>query len=87
MAAIIQGSASGGPANHASAASLSDTGNIVTATSGLYVGGAGNVKVTMLGGEDVTFSNVLAGTILPIRVSRVWNTGTTASLIILLWED
>lgn len=87
MAVSKPGKGSGGPANHAAAASLSDTVDVDTITSGLYVGGAGNVKVTMEGNEDVTFSSVLAGTILPIRVKRVWSTGTTATFIVILWED
>jgi hypothetical protein len=48
---------------------------------GLYVGGTGNIKVTMLDGTDVTFQSVPVG-ILPIVVLRVWSTGTTATNII-----
>jgi hypothetical protein len=47
----------------------------------LWVGGAGTVKVTTVGGQDVTISGVAAGTLLPIRVTRVWENGTSATLI------
>ena len=50
----------------------------------LYVGGAGNVSVVTAGGQTVTFSGVPAGQILPIQVTRVRATGTTASLILAL---
>jgi hypothetical protein len=37
----------------------------------LYVGGAGDVKVTMESGVDVTFKGVNAGTFLPILITHV----------------
>ncbi len=48
----------------------------------LYVGGAGDVKVTMVGGQTVTFVGVPAGTFMPIQVKRVWSTGTSATSIV-----
>lgn len=45
----------------------------------IYVGGAGNVKVTTAQGTAVTFTGVNAGTVIPVRVRRVWSTGTTAT--------
>lgn len=53
-------------------------------TRAIYVGTAGDLKVKRLGGtqRDVTFKNVPAGTILPIRVVQVYNNGTTASDIV-----
>lgn len=47
----------------------------------VFVGGAGNVKVTTANGDDVTFSGVAAGMVLPVQVRRVWSTGTTATLL------
>lgn len=57
----------------------------------LYVGGAGDVTVIMVGdyatpGTPVTFSGVPAGTILPIQVRRVNAIGTTATLIVALYD-
>lgn len=48
----------------------------------LYVGGGGNVAVRTEGGDAVTFSNVVAGSILPVRVNLVKSTSTTATNII-----
>jgi hypothetical protein len=51
----------------------------------LYVGGAGNVAVTTLGGDEVTFNAVPVGTVLPVQVSKLKSTGTTATLVNALW--
>lgn len=48
----------------------------------LYVGTGGNLRVTTINNNDVTFFNVAAGTILPVSVKRVWATSTTALNII-----
>jgi hypothetical protein len=53
-------------------------------TRGLYVGGAGDVEVTMASGNDVTFTAVPAGTVLPIRCTHVLSGSTTATTIIAL---
>ncbi len=50
----------------------------------LYVGGAGNVTVTTIGGDDVTFNAVPVGTILYVQVLAV-KASTTATLINALW--
>lgn len=54
-------------------------------TRGLYIGGAGNVRVEMSLGNVVTFSGILAGTILPIQVVKVYATDTTATSIVALY--
>lgn len=64
----------------AAAVTPSDTADLPQ-FSVIYVGGAGNVKVTTAQGSAVTFSGVNAGTVIPVRVRRVWSTGTTATLI------
>jgi hypothetical protein len=51
----------------------------------LYIGGTGNVSVITLGGEQITFNGVPAGTTLPIQVLRLRATGTTATLVNALW--
>jgi hypothetical protein len=51
----------------------------------IYVGGLGNVKVTTAQGDDVTFTNVQAGSVLPVQVIRVWATGTTASNLVRIY--
>lgn len=50
-----------------------------------FVGQGGTLALRMAGGQDVTFENVLGGTILPVRARRALATGTTASAIIALW--
>lgn len=50
----------------------------------LYVGGAGNLSVVTAGGQTVTFNGVPAGYILPISVTRVRATDTTATNILAL---
>lgn len=62
----------------------SDTVGIDTPRS-IYVGGAGDLKVRMAAdGVDVTFRNVAAGSVLPIRPSFIRATGTTATGILAL---
>jgi hypothetical protein len=51
----------------------------------LYVGGTGNVSVITIGGNQITFNGVPAGTTLPIQVRRLRATGTTATLVNALW--
>ena len=65
--------------------SISDSVDLAYATRAIYVGGAGNLKVRMLGGTDVTFMNVQAGAQYAMRCDRVFATGTTATGIVALW--
>jgi len=51
----------------------------------LYVGGTGNVSVITIGGDQLTFNGVPAGTTLPIQVRQLRATGTTATLVNGLW--
>ena len=56
-----------------------------TEASLLYVGVGGDVKVRTAGGDDVTFSGIPSGTFMPVQVTNVYTTGTTASGILSLW--
>lgn len=53
----------------------------------LYIGTAGNVTVTTIGQDIVTFFSVVAGTVLPVQVVKVHSSeeGTTVTSIIALW--
>lgn len=51
----------------------------------IYVGTGGNLRVTMLGGQDITFRNLPSGAFLPIQVKKVWATGTTATDLLSLY--
>ena len=57
----------------------------ITHTRALYVGAGGSVVVTDMQGNDSTYVGVLGGTILPIQVTKVKATGTTASNILALY--
>lgn len=87
------------PASKSFVVTPSDTSDLIyngkrVITRGLYIGGTGDIEVSMQGdpltGEDggnkVLFSTVPAGFILPIRVTKVWGTGTTtATTIVAMW--
>lgn len=72
-------------AANAGAVTTSDTASLPTPTSGLYIGGAGDVAVVMKGGASVTFKAVPVGTVLKISVTKVMATGTTATNIVALY--
>ena len=62
-----------GPATHAFPITPSDTASFADATRAIYCGVAGAV---------VTFANVAAGTLLPLRATRIAAAGTTAGGLI-----
>jgi len=70
-------------AHTASAVTPSDSTTLV-ATRALYVGGSGDVKVDMAEAGTVTFYGVVAGSLLPIQVVKVYSTGTSATNIVAL---
>jgi len=51
----------------------------------IYVGGAGNVKVTTAQGSVVVFSGLMAGQTIPVRVRRVWSGSTTATNLVAIF--
>jgi len=51
----------------------------------LYVGFGGDVSVTTIGGDNVTFKGVPTGTTLQVRIIRLLNTETTAKEFLALW--
>lgn len=85
MAGVYRSANATAPAHSAAAVTTSDS-TVLPITRALYVGGAGNLTVTM--GEDennVTFVGVLAGMVYPLQVSKVLATGTTATNIVALY--
>lgn len=48
----------------------------------LYVGGAGDVKVTFLGGGVVTYKSKPQGSFVDGAITKVWKTGTSATDLI-----
>lgn len=63
------------------AVTASDTVNLPY-ISVIYIGGAGTVKVTTAQGDDVTFSGLQTGSVIPVQVLRVWSSGLTATNLV-----
>jgi len=57
----------------------SDTADLAQMARGLFVGVAGNVKITYADGTTDTLTNLVAGVWHPMYVKRVYSTGTTAT--------
>ena len=70
------------PADNAEAVTPHDTNTLAYVSRALWVGGAGNITVVMKDGTTILFSGVPAGAWMPIRVSQVRATGTTATNIV-----
>jgi hypothetical protein len=73
------------PARSASTVVPNDTGDLPHISRALYVGQSGALSVEMADGDVVTFEGVPAGSMLPIRATKVRDTGTTAASILSLW--
>ena len=51
----------------------------------IYIGGSGNLVIENDLGTAVTFTNVVAGTILQVSTARIRSTSTTATNIVALF--
>jgi hypothetical protein len=72
------------PATRAVPVTPSDTVLLDPVPRSLYVGGAGSLVVDTIGGDtSVTFLAVTSGTLLPLRVTRVY-AATSATDIVAL---
>jgi hypothetical protein len=74
----------GGVIDNAVEITPSDSVDLATIPRGFWVGTSGNLKVTMKGGQTVTFKNIDTG-YHGLRITRIWATGTTAADIVALW--
>lgn len=72
------------PAEHAFAITPNDSANLSKTTRAIYVGGTGDLKVTLSGGDTVVFASVPVG-VLWIRAQKVFATGTSATNLIGLY--
>lgn len=72
------------PAQGATAITPNNAVDLAAPTTGIYVGTTGNLRLTTLLGDDVTFVAVPSGALLPIQATRIWATGTTATNMIAL---
>lgn len=70
---------------HAVEVTKSDSTTYDRNTIGLYVGGTGDVTLT-INGSDVLFSAVPAGVTLWVHFTRVMSTGTTATLMTAIYS-
>lgn len=71
-------------AKNAVAVTKSDT-TLLATTRALWIGGVGDVALEFESGATVTLTAVPAGTLLPVQVVRVLNTGTSATAIVALY--
>jgi len=68
------------PASRAVAVTPDDANDLAFTARALYIGGAGDLKVTTSGGDTVEFRGLLAGSVLPVSVRRVFATGQTGGI-------
>ena len=54
-------------------------------TRAIYIGGAGNIAVTMADGTAITFNALAVGVVHLLSVKQVKATGTTATNIVALY--
>lgn len=74
------------PGVHALSVTPNDTTDLTVVSRSVYVGTGGNLEAILAGDTtSVIFMNVPAGSMLPIRVSRIRAAGTTASNILVVW--
>lgn len=71
-------------AHGATALTLNDS-TVFAVTRAVFVGVGGNLKVTMVDGQAVTFKNVPSGSVLPIQITSAWSTGTTVTDVLALY--
>ncbi len=69
------------PITGAFAITPNDSNDLSEMTVNLYIGTAGTVKLTMFDGSVVEYANLAVGR-HPLRVKRVWETGTSAKGIV-----
>ncbi|MGD1885612.1 MAG: hypothetical protein ACFB01_00480 [Cohaesibacteraceae bacterium] len=70
------------PASDGFSITPSDVTDLPSVTRALYVGGGGDVAVTMKTGASLTLKGVPAGTVLAVRLVAVADTGTTATHLV-----
>ena len=72
------------PGANAAQVAPSDSIDLATASRALYVGGPGDLTITLVGGDTITLKNLAAGWV-PLRTQRVHASGTTAADIVAVW--
>lgn len=72
------------PAFDAFAVTPSNSADLAIVARALYVGNTGDITLDTPNSASLLFSNVQAGSILPVNTKRVRSTGTTATGIVAL---
>ena len=73
------------PGYDAAAVTPNDSTDLSKPARALYIGGAGDVKLNTEAGTTVTFTGLAAGSVLPVRATRVHSTDTTATNIVAIY--
>jgi len=72
-----------GPARELFEITADDAVELSKATKGVYIGEGGDLTVRAIGSsDDVTLRNLVAGTVLAVRLTHVRATGTTAGSLV-----
>lgn len=74
----LSGQGSGEPAVNGFLISPDDAAYLPFVPRAIYIGISGNLSVMLFNGDIVVFTNAAAGSVLPLRVIKVFSTGTTA---------
>lgn len=72
------------PAAYLAAVTPDDSADLPVAGRAINVATDGSVRVTTVGGTTGTVY-IAAGGVFPVRASRIWATGTTATGIVVLY--
>lgn len=74
------------PGESAYAVTPSNSVDLAFPTRGIYVGATGDVRVNMVTtGTAIDFLSLAAGVLHPLRVSRIYASGTTATGIVAVY--
>lgn len=68
-----------GPITEVFAITADDEADLAALPRAIYVGTAGDVKITTPGGTEIVLNNLAAGIWHPLRPARIHATGTTAA--------
>lgn len=72
------------PATHLVSVTPDDDNDLPAASRGINVAQTGSLRVTTVGDTTETV-HIAAGVAFPLRVKRVWQSGTTATGIVVLY--
>jgi len=76
------------PADGAFDITPADDADLAQQVRGIFIGdisGGDDLKVDFVDGTTITFTGVNEGTILPFRVNKVYDTGTSAASLVGLY--